>query len=77
MGEMKQFMWSCASCKATFPSFENITCVLSDLRIDEPDNRIKTIEDGNKEDIKESVKCMKDDVLQSLREDTDNSRYKS
>ena len=31
-GEMDQFMWSCASCKATFPSLENITTVLTDLR---------------------------------------------
>ena len=52
--------------------------VLTDLRrsndkgIDELEHRIKTIEDGNQEDIKESVKYMKDDVLQSLREDIDN-----
>ena len=77
-GEMDQFMWSCASCKATFPSLENITTVLTDLRksnddrLDELDNRIKIIEDGNQEDIKESVESMKDDVLQSLKDDINN-----
>ena len=75
---MEQFMWSCPSCKATFPSLENITTVLTDLRksnnerLDELDNRIKIIEDGNQENIKESVESMKGDVLQSLKDDINN-----
>ena len=44
----------------------------NDERLDELDNRIKIIEDGNQEDIKESVESMKDDVLQSLKDDINN-----
>ena len=74
-GEMDQFMWSCASCKATFPSLENITSALTDMRksndekLNELDNRVKIIEDGHQEDIKESVESMKDEVMQSLQEE--------
>ena len=31
-GDMDQFMWSFTSCRATFPSLENITSTLNDLK---------------------------------------------
>ena len=31
-GDMDEFMWSCTSCRATFPSLENITSTLNDLK---------------------------------------------
>ena len=31
-GELENFMWSFRSCRATFPSLENISCVLKDIQ---------------------------------------------
>lgn len=77
-GEMEQFMWSCTSCRATFPSLENITSALTDLRksnderFGDLENRVKQIEEGNCQEIQSSVSAMKEDILRSLREDVEN-----
>ena len=76
-GDMDQFMWSCTRCRATFPSLENITSTLNDLkksnenRFDDLESRVKTIEEGNKQDIEESVSTMKEDIIKSLKNDMD------
>lgn len=76
-GEMDQFMWSCNSCRATFPSLENISSALTDLkksndaRIGELENRVKNIEEGSRQDIQTSVSTMKEDIINSLKEDID------
>ena len=72
---MDQFMWCCTSCRATFPSLENITSTLNDLkksnenRFDDLESRVKTMEEGNKQDIEESVASMKVDIMKSLKND--------
>lgn len=76
-GEMDQFIWSCTSCRATFPSLENITSALNDLRKSNDDRignlegRVKSIEEGNQVDIQMSVSSMKEDIITSLKDDLD------
>ena len=43
-GEMEDFLWSCKSCKATFPSLDNITKSLKES-LDKNDTRMTKFED--------------------------------
>ena len=49
-GDMKGFLWSCKSCKDTFPSLDSITKYLKEF-LDKNDTRMTKIEDrmGNLE----------------------------
>lgn len=75
---MDQFLWSCNSCRATFPSLENISSALNnlqksnDVRIGKIEDRVKQIEECNKEEIKCSVAAMKDELIESIKGDLEN-----
>ena len=77
-GDMDQFLWSCNSCRATFPSLENISSALNnlqksnDVRIGKIEERVKQIEDSSKEEIKCSVASMKEEIIESLKGDLEN-----
>ena len=64
-GELDNFIWSCRSCRATFPSLDNISKVLGDIktstdsRIDKLEERLGTIEERTNEEIKNNVSSMK------------------
>ena len=73
-GEMEDFLWSCKSCKATFPSLDNITKYLkesldkSDTRMTKLEDRMGKLESSNLSTNK-AVLDMKDEICQSLKED--------
>ena len=76
-GDLEDFMWTCRSCRATFPSLENISCVLKDIqkntdqRIDSLESRMTNVEKNTEEAIKDSVENMKSEVIESLKENID------
>ena len=71
---MEDFLWSCKSCKATFPSLDNITKYLkesldkSDTRMTKLEDRMGKLESSNLSTNK-AVLDMKDEICQSLKED--------
>ena len=73
-GKMDQFMWSCTNCRATFPSMENTTSALIDLRkcnddqVGELENKT---EEGKCQDIQITVSTMKDNLINCLKEDVE------
>lgn len=73
-GEMEDFFWSCKSCKATFPSLDNITKILKDsqeksnARMNKIEDRISCLE-SSKDDMRQSVLLMKDEIVSSVKED--------
>ena len=74
LGEMQDFIWSCKSCKATFPSLDNITNYLkesldkSDTRMTKLEDRMGKLESSNLSTNK-AVLDMKDEICQCLKED--------
>ena len=72
-GELDNFIWSCRSCRATFPSLDNISKVLGDiqtatnLRMDKFEARLGTKEERTTDEIKNSVSSMKSEILESLQ----------
>ena len=67
------FPHSCRSCKATFPSLENISYVLNDIqnttgkRITRLKERVTIFETNASETIKESIENMKSEVIDSVK----------
>lgn len=72
---VEDFEWSCRSCKATFPSLENISYVLGDIqrttdkRITSLEERVTHFESNTSETIKHSIENMKSEVKDSVKED--------
>ena len=72
-GELDDFIWSCRSCRATFPSLDNISKVLGDIktstnsRMDKFEERLGTIEERTNEEIKNNVSSMKTEIIESLQ----------
>ena len=72
-GELDNFIWSCRSCRATFPSLDNISKVLGDIqtttnsRMDKFEARLGTIEERTTDKIKNSVSSIKSEILESLQ----------
>ena len=72
-GELDNFIWSCRSCRATFPSLVNISKVLGDIktstnsRMDKFEERLGTIEERTNEEIKNYVSSMKTEIIESLQ----------
>ena len=72
-GELDNFLWSCKSCRATFPSLDNISKVLGDIqtttnsRMENFEQRLNTIEERTKADITSSVMTMKTEIIESLQ----------
>lgn len=76
---MDDFLWSCRSCKASFPTLQNIASTLQDIRdrhekrIDGLEKRIDRFELSTQQEISKkidsSVTSMKDDIIQSLKDD--------
>ncbi|MES9881397.1 MAG: hypothetical protein ABW185_11005 [Sedimenticola sp.] len=77
-GEMDNFHWHCASCKSTFPSLQNISEVLNEIKTTHHDRmtnietRLSDIESGSKIEIKESITEMKQELLESLMGNIDS-----
>ena len=82
-GELEDFMWTCRSCRATFPSLENISCVLKDIqknadqRIESLESYMTNVETITEEAIKDSVENMKSEVIVSLLLMQDPKRLKT
>ena len=76
-GELANFHYNCASCKATFPSRENISGALNpiqtkhDERMTAIENRMDSLETKTSTEIKSSVEDMKEDIINSIRGDVD------
>ena len=72
-GELDNFIWSCRSCRATFPSLDNISKVLGDIqtttnsRMDKFEARLGKIEERTQNEIKSSVSDMKSEIIESLQ----------
>ena len=72
-GELDNFLWSCKSCRATFPSLNNISKVLGDIqtttysRMEKFEQRLNTIEERTKADITSSVMTMKAEIIERLQ----------
>ncbi|MES9884994.1 MAG: hypothetical protein ABW185_29475, partial [Sedimenticola sp.] len=77
-GEMDDFHWNCRSCKSTFPSLQNITGVLNEMRISHDDRmtgietRMNKLEHDTKSEIKSNIEDLKQDIIKSLKEDIDS-----
>lgn len=73
-GEMEDFFWSCKSCRATFPSLDNITKILKDsqeksnARMNKLEDRVSSLE-SSKDEMRQSVLVMKDEIVSSVKED--------
>lgn len=76
-GEMEDFLWSCKSCKATFPSLDNITKYLKES-LDKSDTRMTKLEDrmgkleANNVSTNKAVFDMKEEIYNSLKDDINN-----
>lgn len=74
-GELENFMWSCRSCRATFPSLENITSVVqdiqkkSDVRMSILEERMSSIENQSQYRISECLSNVKQEILEKLKGD--------
>ena len=74
-GELENFMWSCRSCRATFPSLENITSVVqdiqkkSDVRMNRLEERMSSIENQSSLRIRECMANVKHEILEELKGD--------
>ena len=75
--ELSNFHYNCASCKATFPSPENITSILkenqfkNDKRMSNLEERISKLEKNSNEELKSNVQGMKGEIIDSIRNDID------
>ena len=73
-GEMEDFLWSCRSCKSTFPSLDNITRYLKES-LDKNDSRMNKLEDrmgkleNNQKATTTAMTNMKHEICQSLKDD--------
>ena len=75
-GEPENFHWSCRSCKATFPTLQQISSSLQDItgkhdaRMSSIENRLDRFENSAKEEMYQSqVNDMKEDIITSLKAD--------
>ena len=72
-GEMDSFRWNCKSCISSFPSLENITGVLQEIkatydgRMTNIESRMDRFEEKTEQVITENVREMKDDIVDSLK----------
>ena len=74
-GELENFHWSCRSCKATFPTLQQISSSLQDItrkhdaRMSSIEVRLDRFENSVKEEIHSQVNIMKEDIITSLKTD--------
>ena len=74
-GELENFMWSCRSCRETFPSLENITSVVqdiqkkSDVRMNRLEESMSSIENQSSLRIRECMANVKHEILEELKGD--------
>ena len=74
-GELDDFGWDCKCCKSLFPSLDNISKVLHDIRT-QHDSRLSTVEsrldqfeEKTKDSLQEYVTNLKSDIIDSIKED--------
>lgn len=73
-GDMEDFLWSCKSCKATFPSLDNITKYLKES-LDKNDTRMTKIEDRmgkletSHQSTNKTIIDMKEEICRTIKED--------
>lgn len=76
-GGLENFLWSCKSCRATFPSIQNISEVLKDIqkntdkRIESLESRVSSIENKTTEVIQDQIQKMKVEVIDSVKDGLD------
>ena len=74
-GELNDFHWSCKSCKACFPTLQNIAGTLEEIqkrhenRMDHLETRMGNIENTTKKEVEVQVQSLKSDILESLKSD--------
>ena len=74
-GEMDGFHWTCRSCSSSFPSLENISQVLTEIqssndkRMTTLETKVSQIEIKTQEAIQSSITGMKNEIIESMRED--------
>ena len=74
-GELDDFRWDCKCCKSLFPSLDNISKVLQDIRTQHDsrlyavESRLDTIEETTKHSIKESVTELKSEIIDGIKDD--------
>ena len=77
-GELDDFRWDCKCCKSLFPSLDNISKVLQDIRTQHDsrlyavESRLDTIEETTKYSIKESVTELKTEIIDGIKDDINN-----
>ena len=74
-GELANFHWTCRSCRSMFPSIEGISSTVKDIqknhekRMSNMEERMSKMETITKHEIKSQVTCMKDEIIDSLKQD--------
>ena len=74
-GELENFMWSYRSCRATFPSLENVTSVVQDIqkkryvRMNRLEERMSSIENQSYLRIRECMANVNHEILEELKGD--------
>ena len=74
-GELDDFRWDCKCCKSLFPSLDNISKVLHDIktqhdsRLSTVESRLDQFEEKTKESLQEYVTNLKSDIIDSIKED--------
>ena len=74
-GELANFHRTCRSCRSMFPSIEGISSTVKDIqnnhekRMSNMEERMSKMETITKHEIKSQVTCMKDEIIDSLKQD--------
>ena len=74
-GELDNFHWTCRSCRSMFPSIEGISSSIKDIqkqhdhRMSRMEERMTKMEVNTKQEIKLQVTSMKDEIIDSLKQD--------
>ena len=73
--ELQNFHWTCSACTSMFPSLENISGTLNDIKVKHEhrmniiENRMDNLEISTKQEIKTSVSAMKKDIVDDIKQE--------
>ena len=73
--ELQNFHWTCSACTSMFPSLENISGTLNDIKVKHEhrmntiENRMDNLEISIKQEIKTSVSAMKKDIVDDIKQE--------
>ena len=74
-GEMEDFLWTCRSCKSTFPSLEKILATLDNIkskyefRMSNLEEKVDNLQKSTKQEVKTQVSNLKEEIINSLKGD--------